>query len=302
MKRNHLPYLVVLVFCFLGISNAETFILKSGETFEGEIVREVGNNVTISTSGWLKTYPITEFDEAWLNEHKDLFEVLDRQKRTGEAQNFKDFLKALVGNESLAKATPFLTETRKYVLPISVGLIAIGLCLCFFGWNMFKFSTVLGGILSGTLLGIILSGVIANLVGSILPEKVAPWAMIGLFVLLVIPFVTIGAKFGRRFAMFGARTQALDGLGSGWMGSIFALTRFSFFDLSIIWGHAFFGAILLILGFYCAAVPLLMLPDENLQVTLLISIILAILLCIIGAISQIKKLRSEPMTGYQGEY
>lgn len=280
----------------------ETIILKSGTTIDGEIVRTVGSNVTIRTSSGIGTYQVNELDQEWVDEHYDKIFTEVRQKRVDEVKGIVALFKGLVGKESLSKATPFLTEYRKYVLPVSAGLIAIGLALCFFGWKLFKFSTILGGILSGIMLGLVLGGAIAGAIGKALPENIAQWGTLGLFLLIGIPFAIIGAKFGRRFAMFGARSQALSGLGSGWMGSIFSLTRFAFFDLSVIWGHALFGAILLVVGAYCAAVPLLALPDDKLQMAIIASVAIGVLLCIFGAVSQIKNLRSEPTTGYRGEY
>ena len=301
MKRTYILIATLAVF-LCPILRAETIVLKSGDTIDGEIVRTVGSNVTIRTSSGIGTYHVNELDQAWVDEHYDKIFTEVRQKRVDEVKGLVALLKGLIGKESLSKATPFLTEYRKYVLPVSAGLIAIGLALCFFGWKLFKFSTILGGILSGIMLGLVLGGAIAGAIGKALPEDIAQWGTLGLFLLIGIPFAIVGAKFGRRFAMFGARSQALGGLGSGWMGSIFSLTRFAFFDLSVIWGHALFGAFLIVVGAYCAAVPLLDLPADHLQAALIASVTVAVLLCIFGAVSQIKHLRSEPTTGYRGEY
>ena len=102
--------------------------------------------------------------------------------------------------------------------------------------------------------------------------------------------------------MFNARSRALGGVGGGWLSALFGLTRFAFFDLSIIWGNALTGTIMVIIATYCAAVPLLGIPDGRLQLTLIASIVFGLLLCVVGAIGQIKGLRSEPRRGYRGEY
>jgi len=302
MKRMLYIFIAVLMALLLPIASGETVVLKSGKTVEGEIVRTVGSNVTIRTPSGIGTYQVNELDQAWVDEHYDKIFTEIRQKRVDEVKGLVALLKGLVGKESLSQATPFLTEHRKYVLPVSAGLIAIGLALCFFGWKLFKFGTILGGILSGIMLGLVLGCAIAGAIGKVLPKEIAQWGTLGLSLLIGIPFAIVGAKFGRRFAMFGARTQALRGLGSGWMGSIFALSRFAFFDLSVIWGHALFGAILIVVGAYCAAVPLLALPEQRLQPALIVSVAVAVLLSIFGAVSQIKHLRSEPKNGYRGEY
>ncbi len=301
MKRAYILIAVLALFLCPSL-RGETIVFKSGDTIDGEIVRTVGSNVTIRTSSGIGTYHFNELDQAWVDEHYDKIFTEVRQKRVDEVRGLVALFRGLVGKESLSKATPFLTEYRKYVLPVSAGLIAIGLALCFFGWKLFKFSTILGGILSGIMLGLVLGGAIAGAIGKALPEDIAQWATLGLFLLIGIPFAIVGAKFGRRFAMFGARSQALGGLGCGWMSSIFSLTRFAFFDLSVIWGHALFGAVLIVVGAYCAAVPLLALPDDRLQPALITGIAVAVLLCIFGAVTQIKNLRSEPTTGYRGEY
>ncbi|MEK9139022.1 MAG: hypothetical protein AAB393_18035, partial [Bacteroidota bacterium] len=218
-----------------------------------------------------------------------------------DIREFVDVLKSLVGTESLSKATPSLIKHRRRVLPVSAGLVAIGLALCFFGWKIFKLGTVIGGVLSGVMLGLVLGSVIAGAIGKALPEGVAKWGTRGLFLLIGIPLAVAGAQFGRRFAMFGARSRVLGGFGSGWMGSIFALTRFAFFDLSVIWGHALFGASLVIVGAYCATVALFVLPDDLLTTTLVVCVTSGVLLSILGVTRQIKTLRSEPRNGYQGE-
>ena len=301
MKRTYMLLAALAVFSCPSL-RSETIVLKSGDTIDGEIVRTVGSNVTIRTAIGVGTYHVNELDQEWVDEHYGKIFTEIRQKRVDEVTGLVALLKGLVGKESLSRATPFLTEYRKHVLPVSAGLIAIGLALCFFGWKLFKFSTVLGGILSGTMLGLVLGGAIAGAIGKVLPADSAQWGTVGLFLLIGIPFAIVGAKFGRRFAMFGARSQTLGGLGSGWTSSIFSLTRFAFFDLSVVWGHALFGAVLIAVGAYCAAVPLLTLPDERLQPALIGSVAVAVLLCILGAVSQIRSLRSEPKPGYRGEY
>lgn len=219
-----------------------------------------------------------------------------------ELTGLVSLFKGLFGQESLSEATPFLTEYRQFVLPGSAGLMVIGLALCFLGWRFFKFSTIVGGIFSGIILGIMCGGVIAMIIGSALPTDIASWGTPGLFLLIGIPCAIVGAMFGRQFAMFGARAKTLRGLGSGGMGSIFALTRFAFFDLSVIWGHGLVGAILIAVGIYCFVVVLFALPDAQLQLALLASCALAMPLCIFGVVSQIRHLRSEPTAEYRGEY
>ena len=287
---------------FSPLAGADTMVLKSGATVQGEIVRTVGSNVTVRTSSGFSTYHINELDQEWVDKHYDRIFTEIRRKRVDGIRGLVALFKGFVGKESLSKATPFLTDFRRYVLPVSAGLIAIGLALCFFGWKLFKFSTVLGGILSGIMLGLVLGGVLAGAVGKILPKDIAQWWTVGLFLLFGVPFAVVGAKFGRRFAMFGARTDALSGAGASGMGCLFALTRFAFFDLSVVWGHALLGAVLITIGAYCAAVPLLSLPDERLQTAMIGSVVIAALLCVFGAVSQIRSLRSEPDTGYRGEY
>lgn len=219
-----------------------------------------------------------------------------------EVTGLVTLIEGLVREESLSQATPFLTEYRQFVLPGSAGVVFIGLALCFFGWKFFKFSTILSGIFSGIILGIIFGGVIAMIIGSALPANITQWGTLGLFLLIGISCAIFGAKLGRQFAMFGARAQTLRGIGSGGMGSIFALTRFAFFDLSVIWGHALVGAILIAVGIYCFAVVLFALPDGQLQLALMASCALAMPLCIFGVVSQIRQLRSEPNSEYRGEY
>jgi hypothetical protein len=122
------------------------------------------------------------------------------------------------------------------------------------------------------------------------------------FLLLGMPLAIVGAKFGRRFAMFGARARSLGGLGAGWLASLFSLTRFAFFDLSVIWGHALFGAILIVAVAYCGAVLLLDLPDERLQPILVTCVVAGVLLGVLGAITQIRGPRFRPGHGDRGEY
>ncbi|MBI3735626.1 hypothetical protein HY256_03825, partial [Candidatus Sumerlaeota bacterium] len=197
---------------------------------------------------------------------------------------------------------PFLIENRKWVPGVSAAVIVIGLAFCFFGWKFFKFATILGGILSGGVLGLALGGLIAAIIAQALPGEFAQWGGFVLFLLIGIPAAIYGARFGRRFAMFGARMQTLRGLDSGWMDALFALARYAFFDLSVIWGHALFGAILIIPGLYCAVVSLFALPDEHLRLALLASVVVGCSLCVYGAVSQINSLRSEPKSEFPGDY
>ncbi len=291
---------VSAIFC--SVLYAEMVILKTGDTVEGEIVRTVGSNVTIRTSSGISQYHIQELDQKWVDEHYDKIYTEIRQKRVDEVKGIIALAKGLVGKESLAKATPFLKDYRKYVLPISAGLVAFGLAMCFFGWKLFKFTTILGGIITGIIFGLMLGGMIAMGINQILPEDIQKWGTIAVFLFSGVPLAIFGAKIGRRFAMFGARINSLGGVGSGWVMSIFSVTQFAFFDLSVIWGNALFGAISISVGAYCGAVLLLEITDERLQIALLGSVVAAVAFCIFGAISQINGLRSEPQNGSQGDY
>lgn len=307
MKTILYVMVAAIALCSHPVAIAETVVLKSGDTVEGKIVRTVGSNVTIRTASGFSTYHVNELDQAWLDEnHGTVFtKVREKSVQRGsvdEVVGLVALARGLTGKDSLSKATPFLAEHQRHVLSASAVLISIGLALCFFGWRLFKFSTILGGILSGIMLGLCLSGIIAGLVYQAMPEDMAQWGAVGVFLISGIPFAIIGAKFGRRFAMFGARYRTLQGIGAGWLSSIFSLTRFAFFDLSVIWGHALFGAVLIAVGLYCAAVPLLELPDKHLQPAFFTCIAVAVLVCVFGAVAQIKSLRSEQGNGYRGEY
>jgi hypothetical protein len=97
----------------------EVIVLKSGDTVTGEIARTVGSNVTVRTQYGISTYHVRELDQQWVDEHYDRLFPEIRQKRADEFQGFVDFLKGLLGKESLAKGTPFLKEYRRYILPAS---------------------------------------------------------------------------------------------------------------------------------------------------------------------------------------
>ena len=156
--------------------------------------------------------------------------------------------------------------------------------------------------MSGIMLGLMLGGMIAAVIHEFLPADIQKWGAIAGFVLAGVPLAIFGAKFGRRFAMFGARINSLGGVGSGWLLSIFSVTQFAFFDLSVIWGNSLFGAFAISVGAYCGSVLLFDIPDARLQITLLGSVMTALVFCIFGAISQIKGLRENPKNDSRGDY
>ena len=297
MRKRTYVLIAVMAVVLVPHLRGETLVLRSGDTIEGEIVRTSGSQVTFRTASGIGTYHVGELDPAWVEGHGDRVAAEVRRKRVDEVKGLVALAKGLVGQESLSKATPFLTEHRETVMPVSAGLIALGLALCFFGWKLFKFSTILGGALSGGMLGLALGGAMAGVLGKALPAGLAPRGTFALVALVGISFALVGVTLGRRFSLFGARAQTLGGLGGGWMGSIFSLTRFAFFDLSVIWGHALFGALLVAVGAYCAAVPLYGLPEERLRTALVSSVAGGALLCVFGAARQIQRLRSGPETG-----
>lgn len=296
---------VLAVMGFALTLSADNIVLKSGKELKCEIIRTVGDNVTVRTEKGFSTFQVGELDQEWVDSHygKMFTKIPEASKKRGEeGKGIGVFLKGLTGQESLAKAMPFLNEHRKIVLYISGGLAALGLTLCFFGWKLYKISTILSGIMAGILLGFILGGVLASAVSKTVPVEYADYVKTGVFLIFGIPFAWFGALFGRRYAMYGARVQALNRMGSSWMGALFALTRFAFFDLSIIWGHSLFGAVLLIMGVYPAVVLILNVAESSLQSTFIYSVMLGIVLCILGAVTQIRTLRSAPGEGCNGEY
>ena len=282
--------------------NAEPILLKSGDRIEGDIVRTEGDKVTIRTPEGFSTYHIRELDQAWVDEHTDRLFTTIKPQPADSLSGAWTLLRALFGKESLSQATPFLLEHRAFMLPMAFGLIAVGLVLCFFGWKLFKFSTILNGIVGGIAVGLALGSVLAASLGSLLPEKAIQAGTTALSLAIGIPLAIAGALLGRRFAMFGARINTLAGKGVGGIGCLLALTHFAYFDLSIIWGHSLLGALLITTGGYCAAVMMLDLPDAHLQTALLACLCTALVVCIVGSTTQIKALRSTPPRPYRGEY
>lgn len=284
--------LSVLLLLLAVAVRGETVLLKSGERVEGEITRSSKTWIIVRTEdGRYSTFDKSRLDPEWMIEHEELFAPHpSMEDGTGGPLAL---VKAFVGKEPLAKATPFLIEHRHMVVGTSAALAAIGLALCFFGWKIFRFFTVAGGVFAGILLGLVLASALSNALLGVLPES---FALVGLLLavfVIVIPFVIMGAKFGRRFAMIGARSDSLEGLGSGVMASFFSLTRFALFDLSVIWGHGLIGALLVFLGAYCGAVPMLQPSDVLLPWICGGSAAMALSLCIFGAIAQVRHLRAE---------
>ena len=121
--------------------HAKTVILKSGSEVRGDIVRTDESNVTIRTSCGYETYEVRELDQKWVDDHYEKLFRETRQRRVDEVKGFISLIKGLLGKESLANATPFLTEYSKYVVPVAGGLVVTGLVCCFFGWRTARSST-----------------------------------------------------------------------------------------------------------------------------------------------------------------
>ncbi len=189
-------------------------------------------------------------------------------------------------------------ETPRFVVPVASAVALLGLCLCFFGWKIFRVYTIVTGVLSGIMLGLVLSWVAANAITENFLEDATQTVLLGIFVVLGIPLAWLGAKLGRRFAMFGARAKSLAGIGAGLVGTAFALTRFAFFDLSIVWGHALIGAFLIVVAINYGVSTLTDLSDEQSQYLLYASLAIALPICVMGAGRQIKQLRSAAGSRY----
>jgi hypothetical protein len=292
---------IVVIVSISYIALADSIVLRDGKTIEGTIVGMAGNRLAIKTAEGISTFGLDQLDPKWVNEHvhKDVSATGNKQT---DVRSLLALIKRMVSTESLIRSTAFLNEHKTIALDVSGGLIVVGLLGCFFGWRLFRYGTIITAIVSGILLGLTLasvaSGLLTKALGNSLSGDFNRWVHIGLFMLIGIPCCIVCTKVCRRLAMFDARLRTLDGLGSGWLGSLFALSRFAFLELSVIWGHALGGAILIGIGGYCATVLIVGVSDERLQSTLATSFVTGAVLCVVGAVTQMRNLRSESAQHY----
>ncbi len=298
-----LPVILLIASAVSLADMSEGILLKSGDIIDGRIVRTVGSNVTIRTSSGFSTYHIDELDNEWVNDHYDKIFTRLRPRPADQLKEFGKLFAGLFGQESLASGKPFLMRNRNIVLPVCAVLSGIGILLCVYGWRIFKFSTILGGITSGVIMGLCLGWLLAESAGTLVAPRVALWLKPAIFVVTGGMLAYYGGMLGRRFAMFNARTKRLRGIGrGGFIGLFMALSRFAFFDLSIIWGYALWGGVLLIVGLYCGMVPLLDIPDAQLHYIFYGCVAAGAAMCVMGAMHQIHHLRTAPAYDRRGEY
>ena len=287
MKRwCHSVLLGALAMCCSSLM-AETVVLKDGKTLEGDIVRTVGERVTVRTHDGYSTYHVGELDQKWVDSHYDRIFTEIEYKKMEKRNEAVSLLKGLAGEESLANSRSFLQENQGFMIPFATAAVLVGVTLCYMGWRLFQLGVVLGGILSGALLGLSLGGAVGGGVISMIPDGVRKEPVIVLVLVLLVFSVAGGALLGKSLAMSNARWKRLRGGGSGWMGSVNSLRRFAMFDLSVIWGHALFGAMLIISGAYCVAAVFAPVADGYLQILMLGCTLLGLAFCISGVIHQI---------------
>jgi len=83
------------------------------------------------------------------------------------------------------------------ISPESIGIIVVGIVLCFAGWYLFRFSTHIIGFILGASIGYTLFTLALKILGKTLPVAWEPWAILGsaiLFGLLGILFIKTAIK------------------------------------------------------------------------------------------------------------
>ncbi len=282
---------------------AKSIVLQSGDVVTGEIVSSDENGITVRTSSGISNYHFSELDLDWT---KDYFAQQERYAARLAALQ-QERRQALSRTDR--KNSNWFPEFRDHVLSkenlvagLSAVFMSIGLFLCFFGWTMYRFFTVLGGAISGLIMGFLLAGLILSMISNFLPDSVPGIVPLVLFVVIAGPLALFGARYGRRFAMFNARSRRLHGRGKGMLNIIFALSRFAFFDLSIVWGHSFVGAFFVLLACYGFIMRAFVVPEQYQKALWIGCGVAALTVCIFGSLSQIHNLRSEKNSGHRGEY
>lgn len=273
---------------FIGIcsASADTVVLQYGGTVEGEIVRTVNSNFTIRTESGVSTYHVNELDADWVETH---YEKLERERM----RRLWAIVKSWFSVETLSELKEHILELKTYLLPAAGIAVACGLAMTFFGWKLFRFITIVTSISCGISIGFIFACALGGTFAELVEPEHSKTVHVATALIVGLPLAWFGALIGRRFAMFGARVNTLGGLGAGLFSTLFAVAQFSFFEISVIWGHALIGSILLIAGGFSLAVILLALPDHQLQMSLLACSIAALSICGLGAIHQTRTLKEE---------
>jgi len=200
-----------------GSLRGQPIALRSGALLTGEVVRVEGEHVSIRTATGVSRYALNELDQEWVEAN-----VLSRPPRPE-------------------------TDIR-WGLALAAMLVISGLVLCFFGWHLFRFFTILGGILTGIIIGLTLGWLIANAVASRLAGGLPREGLILVTLLAGLPLALLTARMAPRLALFNARSRSLNRLGRGWRTSALALGHFVFFDYVIAWTHAIMGMIMIVIG------------------------------------------------------
>ncbi len=199
-------------------------------------------------------------------------------------------------------ARAFLVDSRRAVVPVAGGVAGVGLICCFFGWRLLKFGVALVGAIFGIWVGLVVTLVLVLLAGALLapvvPKEYSDWVAAGLFVVVGTPVCTFGARIGRRCSRVGPKRSPLDGADATLGNIAMWLLRPAFLDISIIWGYTLFGAMLVAIGAYCAAVPLLDLPAAQLQSALTTCGVVALVLGFAGGVAQMRSRRSKLRAGH----
>ena len=281
--------------CLLGvILQAGEVVLVSGETVSGDVVRMGRSGVTVRSAGGVATYQLDELDPEWVRAHVDDFADLREMRQSappegGEITSVVNVGKVLLSEESLTEWAPWLVAHQRGVSWVAGFCAVLALLNIFFGWHLFRIWATVSGAVSGFACGIALVGV-AGLFVVPLMEGVAEPARWIVGVVLIAAGLLLGWKLGHFFgkhAMFFKRWSSLGGIGDGLVGTGLSVFRLMWFDFSVILGQALFGAVLLTVGGYMAAVVVFGYEDGGLQRMLIVALALSVVIAVPGVMLQV---------------